>query len=144
MQAIGLRLSRYSRFFFVGSALGIAGILAREAIAVVLPESVIGYALSIIAVYIVAFVAGFLLQGKFAFQQNGERLRIASKAFVGYSAVSAFAGLLAAWTATVLLYSLTPEIVPEALRPSFCFAIASAAASVVAFALNEVFVFGVR
>lgn len=62
---------RYGRFFVVGSIAALATIACREVVALTLTgDSVVGYALSVIAAYAIGIVIGFELNRRFTFRDR--------------------------------------------------------------------------
>jgi hypothetical protein len=134
----------FARFFAIGSALGVSALAARDAVGRLLPDSPIGYWLSIVGVYGCAVLVGYQLQGRYAFGATGLSWRRAfgDATLVRYGAVAALGAVLTSGLAVVLRYTTPIALLSPSLAGALAFAAAALAVSLVTFVLNRRYVFG--
>lgn len=133
----------YSRFFAIGTALGVATVAAREVLGRLIPDTPLGYWSSVVIVYAAAMAIGYRLQGRYAFGFDASYLtdRGGRWRFARFATVAATGSILTAVLAVALRYGTPLGSLTASVAGAASFALAAVATSVVTFALNRRFVF---
>jgi putative flippase GtrA len=130
---------QFARYLVVGAFLGVATLIVRAIGEHLLPESRVGYFVSVIIAYSMGTVAGFFMHARYTFKHSLRRLlprqffRFVAVAFGQVAVVSVFA--------TVLRYSTALAQVNAELAGAISLAIAVIIAAVATFLLNRVWVY---
>jgi putative flippase GtrA len=132
--------NRYPRFFIIGSVVGIATVLVRELISIMLDaDDKVEYLITICGAYGFGIIASFTLQRLFTFRNHGESR--ARDPFILFTLVALAGGALVALLSFLLRYTLLFDTLFNEYAATVAFIIASLLVSVVSYWVNAKFVF---
>lgn len=144
-QAIGPVVSKkesagkYAQYLVVSGGVGVATILCREALGLLVPEQRGGwYAATVAGAYSFGIVLNYLSQSLFTFNKAGPR---SSQAFVRFAIVALVSALMTMLASSSLLFVLLKWPLLAAYAPSLAFAFAALLVSPVSFYLTGKWVF---
>jgi putative flippase GtrA len=133
---------QFFRYMAVGAALAVFTILLREVLALLMPDTPVSYAMSILIAYGVGILLSFELQQKITFGQIPAPLR--RKKFRRFFVISVSIALFATAFAHFLRYQFGLGGLSGQYVPTVAFVITVLITAVASFTLNRLFVFNAK
>ncbi len=135
-----ISFNRYPRFFIIGSGVGIATVMLRELIDMMLVAGgKIEYLISICGAYGFGIIASFTLQRVFTFQYDREKRT--RDHFLPFTFVAIAGGVLVALLSFLFRYALSFDSFLNQYAASVAFMTASILVSVLSYWVNVKYVF---
>jgi putative flippase GtrA len=130
----------YCRYFVIGAVVGCLAILAREAIAALLPaDTPVYYTLSVALVYVGGILASYYGHRKVTFRDTSVSGRV-FKSFSAFVLIAIFGMLATASLSILFRYGIPVQV--GRFQPSLAFALATLATSLLTYRLNKNYAFG--
>lgn len=134
---------RYPRFFIVGSAVGVATVLMRELISLILgSDGKTEYLMTICGAYAFGIIASFILQSRFIFNKQAEDA--SGSQFVRFVVIAMAGGGLVAILSFLLRYAFLVNLTVAILNQyaaTIAFVTATLLVSLISYWVNATFVF---
>jgi len=131
----------YCKYFTIGSFIGIAAIISREFIGVLLPdESPLFYGLSVIIIYIGGTILSYLGHSAVTFVHVKSPQRTAISLFK-FTITSVVGGVITTTLSIFFLYGLPLELLAGKFSPAVAFGLAAIVASFVTYYINAIYTF---
>ncbi|HFD11031.1 MAG TPA: GtrA family protein [Crenotrichaceae bacterium] len=132
--------NHYPQFFIIGSMVGIATVLVRELISILLKsDGRMDYLISICGAYGFGIIASFTLQRLFTFRNHGKKR--ARDHFIPFTLVALGGCILVALLSFLLRYTLLSHPIDNEYAATIAFITASLLVSIVSYWVNAKFVF---